>query len=318
MESITLATRGSDLALTQTRMVASALQEAHPALVVDELVIKTSGDLRQDLKLSEFAQGENPVVDKGIFTKELEHALLEHRAHAAVHSLKDVPTLLEESFTIAAVLPRAPVADVALFKPGGPSSLSDLPPDAKVGTSSVRRQRFLHALHPHLDVVDVRGNVPTRIRKLLDLNFDAILLAGAGLARLYGEGCLETGRLDFDGRVIPLETLDPEVFLPAASQGAVAIEILSENEEAKSLCHGINHPPTFRQIMAERAFLDALSAGCDTPVGALSKIDADGRLHLKVAVFENNDSTTPLRAEGSCVEGGETELGQRLFHDLSA
>ncbi|MEM9479194.1 MAG: hydroxymethylbilane synthase [Verrucomicrobiota bacterium] len=318
MQNIILATRGSDLALTQTRMVAQALRNAHDGIEVEELIIKTSGDIRQDLKLSEFAKGENPVVDKGIFTKELEVALVEKRAHAAVHSLKDVPTLLDETFCIAAVLPRAPVSDVALLKPNGPATLAELPHGAKVATSSVRRQCFLKSLYPHLEFTEIRGNVPTRIRKLIEQDFQAILLASAGLARLYGDSFLQNHRLTFEGKDLPVEILDPQVFLPAASQGAVAIEVLSGNPTVKDLISTINDHPTFRQITAERAFLDALSAGCDTPVGALSQINPDGTLRLKVAVFENNHSTTPLRAEGTCAEGEEMDLGQRLFHELSA
>src|SRR6188474_2392605 len=164
MTELILGTRGSELALTQTEMTKAALAAAWPELRVGHTVIKTSGDLRPDLKLAEFSQGETPVVDKGIFTKELEEALKAGTIHAAVHSLKDVPTVLEDGFRIAAVLPRAPVEDVLISKfPGGLEALSA---GSVVATSSVRRARQLQWLRPDLRVTDIRGNVATRIGKV--------------------------------------------------------------------------------------------------------------------------------------------------------
>src|SRR5687767_3200112 len=183
MTELILGTRGSELALTQTEMVKAALAAAWPELRVRHEVIKTSGDLRPDLKLVEFSRGDQPVLDKGIFTRELEQALQAGTIHAAVHSLKDVPTLLEPGFRIAAVLPRAPVEDVLISKiPGG---LTALPEGSVVATSSVRRARQLRWLRPGLAVADIRGNVGTRIRKVADdRSTAALLLARAGLVRL--------------------------------------------------------------------------------------------------------------------------------------
>ena len=164
MTELILGTRGSELALTQTEMTKAALSAAWPELRVRHEVIKTSGDLRPDLKLTEFSKDDHPVVDKGIFTKELEQALKAGTIHAAVHSLKDVPTLLDDGFRITAVLPRAPVEDVLISKiPGG---LEALPPGSVVATSSVRRARQLKWLRPDLVVTDIRGNVATRIRRM--------------------------------------------------------------------------------------------------------------------------------------------------------
>jgi hydroxymethylbilane synthase len=177
IEKIILGTRGSELALTQTNMVTAELQNAHPQLRIERQIIQTSGDKRQDLRFSEFS--DVAQVDKGIFIKELEIALENSQIDAAVHSLKDVPSDLAAGFTIAAVLPRAAIEDVLVTR--DPCTLETLPQGARVGTSSVRRAAQLKFLRPDLEIVEIRGNVPTRVKKVLGENaLDAVLLAAAG------------------------------------------------------------------------------------------------------------------------------------------
>ena len=309
-----IGTRGSDLALTQARMTQAALLGSGvlSAEAIEIRVIKTIGDKRPDLKLSEFAQvgadGRPAVVDKGIFTRELEEALNRREIDIAVHSLKDVPTELADEFLIAATLPRAPIEDVILTR----EPLGDDPAQAiatvavggVVATSSVRRARQLRWLRPDLQVEDIRGNVPTRVRKLLDSNeWSATMLARAGLERL---GMLEPGasEFDFEGRKVYAAVLPATQFLPAAGQGAVGIETLVEHDEAHVVVGAINDAPTFQRVSAERAFLARLQAGCQTPVGAHTWFEDDGQLTLQVRVFdEENEAAEP--AEGSASDAAD-------------
>lgn len=309
MNELILGTRGSELALTQTEMTMAALRAAWPDLAVRHVVIKTSGDLRPDLKLADFSRGDQPVVDKGIFTKELELALRAGTIHAAVHSLKDVPTVLDEGFRIASVLPRAPIEDVLLSKiPGG---LDALPPGSVVATSSVRRARQLRWLRPDLEVADIRGNVATRIRKVAeDPAVAALLLARAGLQRL---GLFQDSLTEF-GAPVFLTTLDAAVFPPAASQGAVAIETFGDNPELARLLQGINHTPTFQAITAERRFLELLKAGCQTPVGVHTTLHG-GTLSMKALVFPDHDGP-PVRSEASGPDGDPAGVAAALFRAL--
>ncbi len=292
-----LGTRGSELALAQAEMTRTALSAM--GIEVQIKVIRTIGDKRPDLKLSEFSQGENPILDKGIFTKELEEALVKKEIDFAVHSLKDVPTELGPVFEICATLPRADTADVILtIKEGTVEDLTLL--GGKVlATSSVRRARQLRWLSPGVEVADIRGNVPTRIRKLIESKeWHGILLARAGLERLgfYTPG---RGSFTFDGRTIFVRELDESRFLPAAGQGAVGIEILKENKAAREALATINDPATFTRVRAERAFLARLKAGCQTPVGARTWYEAEGAtLAMAVRVFdEENPASEPFVAE---------------------
>jgi hydroxymethylbilane synthase len=310
MTRLLLGTRGSELALAQTVLTTAALRQALPELPVSHEIIKTAGDLRPDLKLADFSKGSDPVVDKGIFTRELENALRAGTVHAAVHSLKDVPTILDEGFKISAVLPRAPIEDVLISKtPGG---LDALPPGATVATSSVRRVRLLKHLRPDLHTIDIRGNVPTRLRKAAESpEIDAIILARAGLFRLglYHETLTEFGA------PLHLSILDPEQFLPAASQGAVAIETFQETPELASILAAINHPETFARITAERHFLALLQAGCQTPVGVHTWITGD-QLNLKALVFPDHSTAPPQAAETSAPLANPLEAAQSLFDAL--
>ena len=296
MKHVILGTRGSELALMQTTMVTGALQEAVAGLKVEREIIHTIGDKRTDLRFADFHGGAVPLADKGIFIKELEVALDEGRVHAAVHSLKDVPSELEDRFQIAAVLPRAPIEDVLITREA--VSLETLKLGARVGTSSVRRARQLKWLRPDVQIVEIRGNVATRVRKVLgEEPLDAVMLAAAGLLRL---GLMDAakGELVMDGVKLAALALDPMVFLPAAGQGAVAVECLTGSGEVRELMRGINDAETEVRVSAEREFLRILGAGCQTPVGAHTWVEA-GQLHMRVRVFnEQDEAAVPVEREG--------------------
>lgn len=264
-------------------MVETALRVAHPLLQIERKVINTMGDKRTDLRFSEFAVGAH--LDKGIFTKELELALESGEIDFAVHSLKDVPTVLDEQFFIAAVLPRAPIEDVLISRDG--YTLESLPQGAKVGTSSVRRIREIQWLRPDVQCVEIRGNVPTRLRKLfLPSGLDAVLLAKAGLVRL---GLLHGNTITLDEQNLSAEVLPCDTFLPAAGQGAVGIEARRNDAVTLSALSTINDPETMARVTAEREFLHLLKAGCQTPIGAHTSIEKQ-TLHMRVIVFDETDT----------------------------
>ncbi|MCB1204335.1 MAG: hydroxymethylbilane synthase [Verrucomicrobiae bacterium] len=316
-----LGTRGSELALAQAAMTRDAL--AAVGIACEVKVIQTIGDKRPDLKLSEFSQGENAVVDKGIFTKELEEALLRREIDFAVHSLKDVPTELGPEFEICATLARAETPDVLLTTEEGLGADLTLLHGRTIATSAVRRARQLSWLCRDVKVVDIRGNVPTRIRKLVahaaSGDWHGILLARAGLERL---GIYTPGResFDFEGSTVFARELDERQFLPAAGQGAVGIEILKESAAVREALARISHAPTFTRVAAERAFLAALKAGCQTPVGARTWFEDGGAtLAMAVRVFDEADPAgEPFVAE---VRGAASEpegLAVRLMELKSA
>ena len=291
---IILGTRGSELALCQTDMVTAALQAAHPGLTIERKIITTSGDKRQDLRFSEFAA--SAQVDKGIFVKELELALESGEIDAAVHSLKDVPSDIPGTFCIAATLPRAPIEDVLVSVEG--HKVKTLSAFLRVGTSSVRRAKQLVWLKPSAQPVEIRGNVPTRLKKLLDpaQDLQAIMLARAGLERL---GLLKGNEILIDGVKLYADILPVDYFLPAAGQGAVAIETRAKDNATRALLQDINDVNTLTSVQAEREFLRLLGAGCQTPVGAHTWIEGD-MLHMKVLVFdEQKPKAAPKEAQAS-------------------
>ena len=293
-EKLILGTRGSELALCQTDMVMEALRATHPQLQIERKIIATSGDKRQDLRFSEF--NEHAHVDKGIFVKELELALESGEIDAAVHSLKDVPSELSPAFCIAATLPRAPIEDVLVSVEG--LKLKTLPAFCRIGTSSVRRMRQLVWMKPGAVPVEIRGNVPTRVRKLLDPANDlqGIMLARAGLERL---GLLKGTEIEIDGQKLHAEILPRDVFLPAAGQGAIAIETRAKDNHARAMLQLINDVNTLASVQAEREFLRLLGAGCQTPVGAYTWIEGD-MLHMRVLVFdEQKPNAAPKEAQAS-------------------
>lgn len=309
-KTLLLGTRGSELALKQTSMVTALLQARFSELEVTHKVIHTTGDKRQDLKLTEFGKGGAELVDKGIFIKELESALLSKEIDAAVHSLKDMPSEVEKPFCVVAVLERAPVEDV-LISAGG-YTIETLPQGATVGTSSVRRARQLKHLRPDVNVADIRGNVPTRVRKCLgEQPLDAVLLASAGLLRL-GLLDLATQQISIDDQQLHGHVLDPRRFLPAAGQGAIAIEIRAGDDHARDFVRAINHDETEARITAEREFLRLLGAGCQTPVGAFTWVEKD-KLHMTVRVFSETDaSAAPIEASAAFSISAPMTLARHL------
>ena len=284
-----IGTRGSELALVQATATESALAAAFTDLLLERMIIKTTGDRRTDVSLANVAKVEG-VFDKGVFIKELETALDDGSIDIAVHSLKDLPTVLDDRFALAAVLERAPVRDVLVTRDGG--GFESLPVGARVGTSSVRRARQVKFLRPDLKVVDLRGNVPTRSQKLASgEQHEAILLAEAGLVRLGYLPAIPNGDplepvLDMPG--LFAQRLDETIFFPAAGQGAVGLEIRAEDNRSRVYAEAIGHAETWLRITAEREFLRLLEAGCHTPVGVFSSL-ANGELYLQARVFPEGE-----------------------------
>jgi len=268
MNSLLLGTRGSDLALVQTRDVARRLRAAHAGLQVGERIIKTTGDRRLDVSLA--APGS---LEKGLFTKELEEALLSGEVHAAVHSLKDLPTEQPDGLVLGAVLRRANPGDCLASKHEG--GWRGLPDGAVVATSSLRRKNQLLLLRPDFRVVEIRGNVPTRLRKALENpETDALVLACAALERL-GADIVPAG----------LEISDIREMLPAPGQGAVAVECRADDAETLRLLAAIHHEETARCVTAERTLLASLGGGCHLPLGTRAEI-IDGKIRLLAGLFE--------------------------------
>lgn len=252
-KTLRIGTRGSPLALAQARDVKRRIAAAHALAdeALDIVTIRTSGDRIQDRPLSE-------VGGKGLFTKEIEDALLSHEIDIAVHSMKDLETRLPAGLSIAAVLPREDVRDAFISLTY--ASLHDLPQDAVVGTSSLRRQAQVRRLRPDVRVVDFRGNVETRLKKLEAGVADATFLACAGLNRL-GQQERITARMRTDE------------MLPAVAQGAVGVEVRSDDEETQRLIAPLNDPATALCVAAERLFLARLDGSCRTPIAALATLD---------------------------------------------
>ncbi len=288
MSRIVLGSRGSALALAQTRWVAERLQEAHPGLEVTVEIFSTAGDRIQDRPLP-------AIGGKGLFTRELEEALLDGRIDGAVHSLKDLPTEMTPGLVLGAIPARENPADLLVSRFGG--GLADLPPGARVGTSSPRRRAQLARLRPDLQFTDLRGNVPTRLRKVREDVVDATLLAAAGLARL---GLLE----EADGWALP-----PELMLPAPGQGALALQIRAGDARMAELAAALHDPATAQAVAAERAVLAALGTGCSAPVGALARIEGD--MLVLDACFGGEDSRPQERRRTAGTEGPEA-LGQKM------
>lgn len=303
-----IGTRGSALAIAQAAMTEQMLAVTRPGLVLERKVIKTTGDKRTDVSLKELAAGEDGV-DKGVFIKELETALAAGEIDVAVHSLKDVPTELDPAFELAAVLPRAGVADVVVSRCAG--GLDGLAAGARIGTSSVRRARQLQWLRPDLVVADIRGNVPTRMGKLAAGEFDAVMLAEAGLRRLgYDLGSV----LRVEGADLHVAVLDETEFLPAAGQGAIGLEIRAGDDHAREVARCLNDRDTWLRVRAERAFLALLGAGCHTPVGVRS-IFKCGQLELRARVFPD-EGGEPRHGMVSGDAGKPEELAQDLMEVL--
>jgi hydroxymethylbilane synthase len=243
---------------------------------------------------------------KGLFTKEIQDALLDGSIDVAVHSLKDLPGITPDALGLAAVLPRADTSDV-LISVAHPS-LASLPDGAKVGTGSVRRRRQLLELRPGLEVGEIRGNVPTRLQKVLAL--DAIVLARAGLDRLGYR--ISQGMLACDAGTFHASPLE---ILPAIGQGAIGLETRRDDAAARTLLAAIDHAPTHTCIRVERELLRMLDGDCKLPVAALATLDDAGRIFAEAIVFPDSDSEPPAKANGSGTDPEALALG--LFHQLN-
>ena len=338
-DSIIIATRGSALALAQANLVLSQCRAAFPRLGFELKIIKTTGDKLQTASLAR----KGGALSKGLFTRELEVALLKGRADLAVHSLKDLPTELPAGLKLGAVGKRADVRDVLIYRDAEflknaqlstvPSPLSDwtpgqserrgfyahlgpenLPAGAVIATSSTRRKMQLLALHPGLKIIDIRGNVVTRLQKLMDhSDLDAIVLALAGLQRLDFSITAE-GRLQ--GDAVPdgvfASVLGVDIMLPCVGQGAIGIEVRERDERIASIGERLNHFNTEQCVIAERAFLSAMGGGCQSPVGALAEVAGD-RIQMRVVSFADG---TARRAAGKCEIKEAANLGRQLATSL--
>lgn len=281
-----LGTRGSDLALAQSKMVGEALVAAHPGLIIELKIITTTGDARTALPLHE------PTTEgAGLFTKQLEESLLSGEIDIAVHSLKDLPVETPPGLVLAAILPRAPINDLLISRHTG--GLEKLPSGAVVGTSSPRRALLLQRRRPDLKLVPIRGNVPTRLSKVASSSaYDATILAEAGLRRLGHD--LSAGELKIDGLQLSYETL--KWMLPAPGQGAIAVETRIDDRSV-ALLRSLHDARTAQCVEAERLVLKHLGGGCHLALGALAT-EADGTISLQ-AVFIPDPEGPTLFSEAS-------------------
>lgn len=337
-DTLFIATRGSALALAQANMVLAQCRAAFPELSFDLKIIKTTGDKLQSASLA----GGNKDQAKGLFTKELEVALLKHHADFAVHSLKDLPTELPAGLKLAAVGKRADVRDVLIYRdaqylrallsnsdphprdwsPGQNArrgfephlAVRSLPDGATIATSSTRRKAQLLEHHPRLNIVDIRGNIVTRMQKLADKpEWDAIVLALAGISRLNFQ-VTPAGVLQ--GDAVPeglLGTiLDTSLMLPCVGQGAIGIEAREQDERVASICERLNHQNTLQCVTAERAFLRAMGGGCQSPIAAFAEIAGD-QIQMRAVSFVDGKVR---RAEGKRSIKEAEELGRQLAVEL--
>ncbi len=288
MARLRIGSRGSQLALWQANHISALLRERGHEVELE--IIKTTGDKILDVALAK-------VGTKGMFTKEIEEALLENRVDLAVHSLKDLPTELAPEFDVAAITVRENPCDAFLSRHF--DSINDLPQKARVGTSSLRRQAQLKAMRGDLIIEPLRGNVDTRLRKMEEGQYDAIILASAGLNRL--------GLTRWIRQVLPAE-----IMCPAAGQGALGIEIRRGDAETLQHLEVLNHQPTRTAVLAERALLNELGGGCQVPIGAHAQVTAD-KVTL-IGVVARPDGSTVLRE--TRLGSDPVKLGQELGESL--
>lgn len=293
---VRIATRTSALALWQASHVAARLKDLPSGPDVELVHIVTSGDQNQTDALRQFG-------GTGVLTREVQKAVLDGRADIAVHSLKDLPTVIAPGLVLGTVPDRAPRCDALLLPAGSPSchSLQDLPPNARIGTGSPRRQAQLLHHRPDLIVSEIRGNVDTRLRKLDQGDYDAILLAEAGLRRL-----------GLEDRISLL--LAPPEFYPAVSQGALGIECRESDDHVRSLLAGLTNAGAFCEVLAERALLRELRAGCHAPLGAWTSLEGDQLTLTGVLLATDGKVRLEHSATGSVSEA--ELLGQQVARDL--
>jgi len=285
LKSLRIGTRGSALARWQAEFVRGAL--ARHGVAAELVIIRTSGDRDRQSSL-------RVIGGKGVFTKELEDALLEERIDLAVHSMKDMPTSLPAGLEISAICPREDVRDALISRDA--LKLDELPSGARIGTSSLRRQTQLRHYRGDFEMVDMRGNVDTRLAKLAQGDYDAIVLAKAGLDRL--------GRAEQISEILP-----PEICLPAAGQGAMGIETRRREDEFFDAVRKLNHRPSQLAVEAERSVLVALEGGCQVPIGVWARMEADSlRIDARVLSADGKESIRESRTGSSenAIELGRT------------
>lgn len=288
-------TRGSELALWQSTFVKSRLSIFHPTLQVELQVIRTLGDKILDSSLSK-------IGEKGLFTKEIERALVEKSIDVAVHSLKDVPTQLPPGLTIGAITERDDVRDVFIGHPKkNYKRFADLPRGAQIATGSLRRKSQLLHNRPDFQIVDLRGNLNTRMKKLEESDWDGMILARAGVTRL-----------GWDARIT--EVLPLDIMLPAAGQGALALEIRDEDNNTQRIIGGLHHEETARAVVGERTFLRFLEGGCQVPIGTHGRFE-NGEFRLD-AVIGSVDGTRAVRGKISGSPSASAHLGEELARQL--
>ncbi len=333
---IIIATRGSALALAQANLMAAQCREAFPKLRFELKIIKTTGDKLQKASMAK----KGDALPKGLFTKELEVALIKGQADLAVHSLKDLPTDLPAGLMLAATPKRADVRDVLIYRdaefiktraadtgsadwaPGQDAlrgfrphlKLQDFPAKATIATSSTRRKEQLLTARPDLNVVEIRGNVSTRMQKVAERGeLDATVLAHAGITRLNFE-IKPDGQLI--GDAVPdgllATVLDVDVMLPCVGQGAIGIEIRADDERIAKICERLNHFNTFHCVTAERAFLHAMGGGCQSPVAAYAEVTGD-KIFMRAVSFHHGPAH---RTEGKHPIAEATALGEELAEKL--
>jgi len=291
--TVRIATRKSALALWQAEYVKAQLEHFHPGITVELVPMTTKGDIILDTPLAK-------VGGKGLFVKELEVAMLEDRADIAVHSMKDVPVEFPEGLGLEVICPREDPRDA--FVSNTIKSLAELPQGAVVGTSSLRRQCQIKALRPDLDIRDLRGNVNTRLKKLDNGEYDAIILAAAGLIRLEMPERIQ-------------EFIEPEVMLPANGQGAVGIECRTNDEALKALLAPLGCETTRIRVLAERAMNRALEGGCQVPIGSYAVIQENGEVFLRGLVGAT-DGSEILTSEITGKSNNAEQLGNTLADQL--
>jgi len=320
---IIIGTRGSALALAQANMILARCRTAFPALAFELKIIKTTGDKLQSASMAQ----PGDTLPKGLFTKELEVALVNGQADLAVHSLKDLPTDLPGGLMLAATPERADVRDVLIYRAAGQASdskarrgfpphmaLKDFPNGATIATSSTRRKAQLQAARPDLKIVEIRGNVATRMKKVAEQpELDATILALAGIIRLNfamaADGTLH-------GHAVPaglLATVLPvDGMLPCAGQAAIGIEIRTNDERSANICERLNHGDTFRCVTAERAFLNGMGGGCQSPVAAYAEI-LGTRITMRAISFRDGPGRP---ATGNRPVAEAAQLGEQLAAEL--
>lgn len=287
-ETVRIATRGSNLALYQANMVKAEIAASFPEISIEIVILKTTGDKVLDVSLSRMG-------DKGLFTKELENSLLQKETDIAVHSLKDLPTVLPEELQIGGVLPRGDCRDALVSHKN--IKFKDLTSGHVVATSSLRRKAQLLMLNKDLNIIDIRGNVDTRIGKMKNGYCDAMVMAAAGLQRLGLDSYIT-------------EILEPELLVPAVGQGAIAMQIRKNDQRIERIVKVINHDHTYLSTHAERIFLHLLEGGCQIPVGCYTSLEKD--IFYITGFISNTDGSDSLKFSKSGPVGEAYNLAQNL------